>query len=80
MGLRFFTIPIQDSSSAQAELNGFLSSHKVLAVERQWASLAGKQRWARLMKVSKNFVKTRNENLPPPRPGTPGRGGRGVRG
>jgi len=36
MGLRFFTIPIQDSAGPEAELNGFLSSHKVLAVERRW--------------------------------------------
>jgi len=35
MGLRFFTIPIQDSGASEGELNGFLSSHKVLAIERR---------------------------------------------
>jgi hypothetical protein len=36
MAYRFFTIPIQDPGEAEAELNGFLHSHRVLSVERKW--------------------------------------------
>jgi len=36
MAYRFFTIPIQDPRQAEAELNGFLRSHRVLSVERKW--------------------------------------------
>ncbi|MDZ4848117.1 MAG: HRDC domain-containing protein [Pirellulaceae bacterium] len=46
MGLRFFTIPIQDSAATQAELNGFLSSHKVLAIDRRWVDLGTNSFWA----------------------------------
>jgi hypothetical protein len=35
MAFKFFTIPIQDSEGAEAELNGFLRSHKVLSVDRR---------------------------------------------
>ena len=31
MALEFFTIPIEDSESAEEELNGFFGSHTVLA-------------------------------------------------
>ena len=36
MGYRFFTVPIHDPRDAEAELNGFLRSHRVLSVERKW--------------------------------------------
>ena len=35
MSLRFFRHFVQDSGGTEAELNGFLSSHKVLAIDRQ---------------------------------------------
>jgi hypothetical protein len=35
MSYKFFTIPIQDAGEAEAELNGFLRGHKILAVDRR---------------------------------------------
>ena len=46
MAFKFFTIPIRDSQSAEAELNAFLSSHKVLTVERQWVEDGPDSFWA----------------------------------
>jgi adenine-specific DNA-methyltransferase len=34
MAFRFFTVPIQNAEQAEAELNGFLRSHKVLSIAR----------------------------------------------
>jgi hypothetical protein len=36
MAFRFFTVPIQNAEQAEAELNGFLRSHKVLSIDRRW--------------------------------------------
>jgi len=36
MPFKFFTIPIQDTGRAEAELNGFIRNHKILSVERRW--------------------------------------------
>ena len=44
--LRFFTIPIQDLAGPESELNGFLSSHKVLAIERRWVEIGTNSFWA----------------------------------
>ena len=46
MGLRFFTVPVQDSAGPESELNGFLSSHKVLAIKRRWVDLGTNSFWA----------------------------------
>lgn len=46
MSLRFFTISIQDSAGSEADLNAFLSSHKVLAVERRWVDQGIHSFWA----------------------------------
>jgi superfamily II DNA helicase RecQ len=46
MSLRFFIIPVQDSGGPEAELNGFLSSHKVLAVDRQLVDQGINSFWA----------------------------------
>ncbi len=48
MGLSFFTIPIQDSTGREAELNGFLSRHKVLAIKRRWVDLGTKHQYSKL--------------------------------
>jgi superfamily II DNA helicase RecQ len=45
MPFRFFTIPIQDPGSAAAELNGFLGSHRVLAVDRRWVEQGASSFW-----------------------------------
>jgi hypothetical protein len=34
MGLRFFVVPVDDSSAFEQELNGFLARHKVVSIDR----------------------------------------------
>jgi len=46
MAFRFFTIPIRSTEAAQAELNGFLRSHRVLSVERRWVVQGESSFWA----------------------------------
>jgi len=41
MAQRFFIIPVQSSETAEADLNAFLTSHKVLTVDRRWVDLGG---------------------------------------
>jgi superfamily II DNA helicase RecQ len=38
MRLSFFTIPALDSSSAEQELDGFLTSHRTLSIDREFCS------------------------------------------
>jgi len=35
MALRFFVVPVHDSSVFEQELNGFLAGHKVVSIQRQ---------------------------------------------
>jgi superfamily II DNA helicase RecQ len=44
--MRFFTIPIQDSGEASGELNKFLSSHRVLSIERHFVADGVNSAWA----------------------------------
>lgn len=46
MPLQFFVVPVHDDGTAAADLNGFLASHKVLAVERQFVPVGGDSFWA----------------------------------
>ena len=46
MAYRFFAIPIRDEGSAAAELNGFLRSHRVLAVDRRWVEQGSESFWS----------------------------------
>lgn len=46
MPLRFFTIPIQDSGEAEAQLNAFLGSHRVLGVDRRWVEQGSQSFWS----------------------------------
>jgi hypothetical protein len=46
MAYRFFVVPIRDDGSAAAELNGFLRSHRVLAVDRRWAEAGSESFWS----------------------------------
>jgi hypothetical protein len=39
MGLRFFQIPARGCATAESELNSFLSSHRVLTIDRRWVDL-----------------------------------------
>jgi superfamily II DNA helicase RecQ len=45
MAYRIFTIPIHDPGPGEAELNGFLGSHRVLGVERKWVESALNSYW-----------------------------------
>lgn len=46
MAQRFFVIPVQSSDTAEAELNAFLSGHKVLTIDRRWVDLGANSFWA----------------------------------
>ncbi len=46
MAYRFFVIPIRDDGSAAAELNGFVRSHKILAVDRRWVDAGSESYWS----------------------------------
>ncbi len=46
MKMRFFTIPIQDSGGATGELNGFLSNHRILTIERHFVADGANSAWA----------------------------------
>ena len=46
MAFKFFTVPIRDNGSAEAELNAFLVGHRVLAVERRWVDLGQESFWS----------------------------------
>src|SRR5271156_4888271 len=46
MPLKFFTIPVRDSGPAEEELNAFLGSHRVLAIDRNLIDLGENSFWA----------------------------------
>lgn len=46
MKLHFVTVPIHNSSIAEGELNQFLGSHRVIAVDRQLVSDGARSAWA----------------------------------
>ena len=45
MAYKFFTVPIQDNGVAEAEVNGFLGSRKVLSVDRRWVEQGAASFW-----------------------------------
>jgi hypothetical protein len=44
--MRFFMIPLQESARAADELNGFLSSHRILSIERHFVPDGVNSAWA----------------------------------
>jgi superfamily II DNA helicase RecQ len=46
MSLKFFAIPVRDSSSGETEWNAFLSSQRVLAVDRHFVEQGENSFWA----------------------------------
>ena len=46
MALKFFTVPINDDGRAEAALNGFVRSHRVLTVDRRWVDLGASSFWS----------------------------------
>ena len=45
MSFKFFSVPIQDTGQAEAELNAFLRSHKVLSIDRRWVEQGSTSFW-----------------------------------
>lgn len=46
MGFKFFTIPVRNEGTAEAELNNFLQRHHVLAVDRRWVEQGADSFWS----------------------------------
>jgi superfamily II DNA helicase RecQ len=46
MALRFFAIPVRAAHQLEAELNGFLSAHRILAVDRKFVEVGENSFWA----------------------------------
>jgi superfamily II DNA helicase RecQ len=46
MALRFFVVPVHDSSAFEQELNGFLAGHKVVSIQRQLIDQGVNSFWA----------------------------------
>ena len=46
MPLKFFVVPIRDHGSVENEVNSFLSSHRILTVERRWVEHGADSYWA----------------------------------
>jgi len=46
MAYRFFIVPVREGNEAAAELNGFLQSHRVLAVDRRWVDQGTESFWS----------------------------------
>ncbi len=46
MAFKFFTVPINDDGRAEAALNGFVRSHRVLTVDRRWVDLGASSFWS----------------------------------
>lgn len=66
MPFSFYTIPARDPAPAAAELNGFLRSHKVLAVDRRWVDAGADSFWA----VCVDYLDHTPGTPAGPRPGT----------
>jgi hypothetical protein len=46
MGLRFFVVPVHDSSAFEQDLNGFLARHKVVSIDRHLIDQGVNSFWA----------------------------------
>jgi hypothetical protein len=46
MGLRFFVVPVHDSSAFEQDLNGFLARHKVVSIDRHLIDEGVNSFWA----------------------------------
>src|SRR5438128_797403 len=46
MAFRLFSIPVRCAHQVEAELNGFLSSHRILAVDRKFVEVGENSFWA----------------------------------
>jgi hypothetical protein len=46
VAFRFFLVPVKGSGDVEVELNGFLASHQVLAVDRRFIDCGENSSWA----------------------------------
>jgi superfamily II DNA helicase RecQ len=46
MALRFFVVSVRQGAQAEGEVNAFLSSHRVLAIDRRFVDLGENSFWA----------------------------------
>ena len=46
MPFKFFAVPARDDGTAAEELNSFLQSHRILAVDRRWVDQGVDSFWA----------------------------------
>jgi superfamily II DNA helicase RecQ len=46
MPFKFLTVPINDDGRAEAALNAFVRSHRVLTVDRRWVDLGASSFWS----------------------------------
>lgn len=46
MPLKFFVVSVRDAASAEAELNAFLRSHRILSVDRRWVEEGDNSFWS----------------------------------
>jgi superfamily II DNA helicase RecQ len=46
MSFKFFIVPIREGGTAEAQLNAFLASHKVLSVDRRWVEQGADSFWS----------------------------------
>jgi superfamily II DNA helicase RecQ len=68
MQLRFFLVPVAAADEAAAELNRFLASHRILAIERQFITDGPNSAWTICVSFDDNGT------TGTPRPGTGKRG------
>lgn len=52
MGLRFFAVPVRDSSACEQELNGFLAGHKVVSRQQHLIDHGAYARFGRLVSTT----------------------------
>jgi hypothetical protein len=45
MPFQFFTVPVRDDGNAADELNSFLHSHRILAIDRRWVDQGNDSFW-----------------------------------
>lgn len=46
VAFKFFQIPVRESVAAEAELNSFLRSYRILGVDRKWVDLGHDSYWS----------------------------------
>lgn len=63
MPIKFFLVPILDMETAETELNAFLGSHTVVAIERRWVDQGPASFWS----LSVDYLETGSRTTQPGR-------------